>query len=245
VQPDIIPQLAKPSVADEEYGAYLRNKLEDDFEPATDHPKRETLLAIFDELIKAAGADHLDWHVHLLKAPQIVDMRTVHGNYLFVWSGLLDVVANDAELAGLLACELAHTLAHHTDPAQLTVASELLFNAAELAASLGLMFASQGIVTISGFGWMKLAYVELADLDSLDRKYSLPEEREAANIALLVVSRTPYPLYALIEFWQRAAAAPAQEETFKRISRGLSPGERAEMLEELLFHSPEIWGSYP
>jgi predicted Zn-dependent protease len=155
-----------------------------------------------------------------------------------VWSGLFDVIENDDELAGLLATELSHTLAHHTDPVQFTLASDVFFSVAELATSLGVMVASQGAVVIAGGGWMKYAYVKLSDLDCLDREYTEAYEREAVGIALLIVSRTRYSPQALLEFWKRAAVDDSQENTYQRISRGLSPRERVGMLEALLCEPP-------
>ena len=172
VQPGVIPRLAAPSPEAEQYGKYLFQKLHKDYDLDSDNQKYDKLVEVFDKLTKAAEVDHLPWNIYLLNGPEIVDIRAVHGNYIFVWSGVLDAVANDDELAGLLACELSHTLAYHTDPVEFTIASEAFFSVAELATSMGLMVASQGMVMINSQGWMKWAYVEVSDLDPLDREYS-------------------------------------------------------------------------
>ena len=197
VKPDFvrsgtIPKLAVPNAGAEEFGNALFRELCEDYDPDSDSQKHDQLVEVFNQLTKAADVDHLPWHIYLLKGSEIVDIRAVYGNYIFVWSGLLDAVENDDELAGLLAYELSHTLAYHTAPVEFTLASDVLFNVAEFATSLGLMVASQGVVVISGHGWMKLAYSEIADLDPLDREYSEEQEREAADIAFLVISRTRY-----------------------------------------------------
>jgi predicted Zn-dependent protease len=97
------------------------------------------------------------------------------------------------------------------------------------------MVASQGAVVIAGQGWMKYAYVEISDLDSLDRKYSKAHEHEAAVIALLIMSRARYSPQALLDFWKRVAVEPSQSGRFERLSRHLSPQERAAILEALLY----------
>ena len=234
VQPGTIPKLAVPNSEAEEFGKDLFQELCEDFDLDSDNQKHDKLVEVFHQLTTAAEVDHLPWHVYLLNGPEIVDIRAVHGNYLFVWSGVLDAVNNDAELAGLLACELSHTLAHHTDPVEFTLTSDVLFSVAELATSLGIMVASQGAVLISGHGWMKWAYIEVADLDPLDRKYNKEHEREAADIALLILSRTQYSAQALLDFWKRVAEDPSSHDKYERFSRGLSPQERALMLEDLL-----------
>ena len=240
VQPGVIPRFAAPSPAAEEYGEHLFYKLRKDYDLDSDNQKYDKLVEVFDKLTKAAEVDHLPWNIYLLNGPEIVDIRAVHGNYIFVWSGVLDAVANDDELAGLLACELSHTLAYHTDPVEFTIASEAFFSVAELATSMGLMVASQGMVMINSQGWMKWAYVEVSDLDPLDREYSEENEQEAAGVAFLILSRAQYSPQALLDFWKRIAAENnSVDDNFDRLSRNLSPQERAAMLEKVLLSLPE------
>ena len=239
VQPGVIPRYAGPSPKAEDYGEYLYDKLRKDYELESDIQKKDKLNVIFDKLTKAAEVDHQSWNIHLLEGPDIVDVRAVHGNYIFVWSGTLDAVANDDELAGLLAYELSHTITHHTDPVEFTLASEAFFGVAEIATSMGLMIASQGMVVISGQGWMRWAYVEASDLDPLDREYSEENQREAAGVAYLMVSRAQYSPQALVDFWKRAAEDDSEGDKYDRLSRSLSPQERATMLEEVILTIPE------
>ncbi|MCP4629947.1 MAG: M48 family metalloprotease [bacterium] len=234
VQPGVIPRLAAPGPADEEFGERLFQKLRKEYDLDSDNLKHDKLIEVFNKLTQAAEVDHLSWNIYLLNGPEIVDIRSVHGNYIFVWSGVFDAVANEDELAGLLACELSHTLAHHTDPVEFTLASEAFFGVAEIATSMGLMLASQGMVVISGQGWMRWAYVEASDLDPLDREYSEENEREAAGVAFLIVSRAQYSPQALVDFWQRAAEDDSEDDKYDRLSRNLSPPERATMLEEVI-----------
>jgi predicted Zn-dependent protease len=239
VKPDVvragtIPKLAAPNAEAEEFGNALFQELREDYALDSDSQKHDQLVEVFDQLTKAADVDHLPWHVYLFEASDIVDIRAVYGNYIFVWSGLLDAVENDDELAGLLSFELSHTLAYHTAPVEFTLASDVLFSVAEFATSLGLMLASQGVVVISGHGWMKLAYSEIADLDPLDREYNDEEEREAADISYLIISRTQYSPQALLDFWKRIAEDEPLHDKYERFSRSLSPRERAAMLEDLL-----------
>jgi predicted Zn-dependent protease len=188
-----IPKLAAPTPAAEEFGKNLFTDLQSDYELDSDKQNLDKLTEIFNHLTQAAGADQLPWHVYLFSAPEIVDVRAVHGNYIFVWSGFLEAVEEEDEIAGILACELAHVLAHHTDPVEFTIASDVFFSITEIATSIGIMIASQGMVAIAGHGWMKWAYVQAADLDHLDRIYSEELELEAASIALSIMSHTNQP----------------------------------------------------
>ena len=239
VRSGIIPKLAAPNAEAEEFGNDLFQELCQDYALDSDSQKHDQLVDVFNQLTKAADVNHLPWHIYLFKASEIMDIRAVYGNYIFVWSGLLDAVENDEELAGLLAFELSHTLAYHTAPVDFTLASDVLFNVAEFATSLGLMVASQGVVVINGHGWMKFVYSEIADLDPLDRKYSEELERDAADIAFLIISRTQYSPHALLNFWKRVAEDESLHDKYERFSRSLSPRERAAMLENLILQPPE------
>ena len=239
VQPGMIPKSAVPTPGAEDFGNALFQKLCEDYDLDSDSQKHDRLVKVFNQLTKAAEVDHLPWHIYLLNSPDIVDIRAVHGNYIFVWSGLLDAVDNDDELAGLLAFELSHTLAYHTAPVEFTLASDLLFNVAELATSLGIIVASQGTVVIGGHGWMKSVYREIADLDPLDREYSEEQERKAADIAQLIIARTQYSPQALLDFWRRAAEDDSLQVKHERFSRSLSPLKRAAMLENLILQPPD------
>lgn len=234
VEPGTIPKLAAPSPAAESFGKELFQKLRTDYELVAGNPEHAKVVEVFNQLTKAAEVDHLPWHIYLLNGSEIVDIRAVHGNYIFVWTGVLEAVENDDEFAGLLAYELSHTLAHHTDPVEFTLASDVFFNVAELATTFGVLVASQGMVAISGSGWMKWAYVEVADLDPLDREYSDELEYEAAEVALVIISRTQYSPQALPDFWKRVAADESLNDKYERLSRSRPPRERAEMMEQLI-----------
>lgn len=239
LQPGTIPTLAAPSPEAEEYGESRFQGLCKDYDLDSESDQHEKLVKIFKEIAIAAEVDHLPWHIYLLEEPEIADIRAVYGNYIFVWSGILNVIKSDDEFAGLLAYELSHVLARHTDPVKFTLTSEVLFSVAELATSLGIIVASQGAVAIGGNGWMKWAYVEITDLDPMDRKYNEDYEREAADIALSAISRTRYSSQALLDFWKRVAADKSLCEKYERFSRSLSPQQRVEILESLMVIQPK------
>jgi predicted Zn-dependent protease len=238
VEPGTIPRIDALDPAETEFGKRLFEDLCDEYRLDSDPKRTEKLTTISDHLILAAGADHLPWHIYLFDDPETVDVRAVHGNYIFVWSGFLDIAENDDEIAALMACEIAHVLARHTYPVEFTLWSDLVFDVAEIAASLAIMQATQGAVAISGRGWMKWAYVELADLDPLDREYSAEEEREATMIAIRIMDRSKYAPGAMLAFWRRVQQDEALRLRAKQLKRDLPPSERSQIIEELLLQIP-------
>lgn len=237
-EPGTIPKIDVLAPGEAAFGERIYDDLCDDYQLDSDPKRLDGLVTIFDELIQAAEADHLPWHLYLFDDPDTVDVRAVHGNYVFVWSGFLDAAENDDEIAALMSCEIAHVLARHTYPVQFTLWTDIFFDVAEMATSIAIMTASQGVVMIGGNGWMKWAYLELADLDALDREYSVEEEREATQIAMLIMERSPYSSEGMLTFWQRIGQDDGLSKKAERLRRDLSPLERTQMIEALLPQSP-------
>ena len=233
-----IPKINTFNLAEENFGQKFYKNLSKKYKLNEDPGQLERMTAVFDRLVQVAEVDHLPWHLHLFDAPDIIDVRAVHGNRLFVWSGFLDTVKNDDEVAGILACEIAHVLARHTEPVEFNIWSEIFFETTSLATSLGIMMASQGTVVIGGSGWMKWIYVEAADLDPLDREYDEALEMEATGIALLILARSEYDPTALQTFWKRIQKNPGLSKKAKGLYRDLKPKERIAMLDELMPNLP-------
>lgn len=237
IEPGTIPKIDVLAPGEAAYGKKLYEDLCDDYELDANPKRYDRLVTILDNLVQAAEADHLPWHIYLFDDPDTVDVRAVHGNHIFVWSGFLEVAENDDEIAALMACEIAHVLARHTYPVQFTLWTNIFFDVAEMATSIAIMGATQGVVAISAHGWIKWTYVELSDLDSLDREYNEEEEREAAMIAMLIMDRSKYSPEAMLTFWQRVQQDEDLLKKAERLKRDLSPLERTQLIEELL---PEI-----
>ena len=229
-----IPMSATPTVLVEEHVDEVIDDLSEDY--ALDDSSRDyyELLHLFVRLAVASGTSPDDWQVYLFDAPEIADVRAIQGNTILVWSGLFDVVDDQDEFAGLLACEMAHGLARHTDPVEFNLGSELMFGVTDIAASVGIMVLTQGVVAVSGTGMTRWLYVEAADLDELDRVYDEQQVEEMAEIALLILASSEYTPAGLLHFWRRAGAEPELSARLQRLSRNLSAGEHVAVLESAM-----------
>ncbi len=237
--PGFIPKIENVSLKEQKYGQRLFDQLREENQTTSDHPKYNQMIAAFDHLKQVAEVDHLPWRIYLFCDPNQINARAVHGNIIFVWSGLLDVAADEDEIAAILAYEMAHVLARHTLPVQYNALSDLFFQATEMAATLAILQLSQGMVMLSGSGWMKWAYTEAADLDPLDRKYSVDDEWVAAEVAFLVGKRSRYCPESILTFWKRIEENKDLRKNAKGLSRRLSPRKRLALLEELLLKLPD------
>jgi predicted Zn-dependent protease len=239
VTPGLIPKGKMITIQDEQYGEGLLAELKKKNELCTDDPRYDQLVTVCNHLTQVAEADQNPWKLHLFRNPDVIDVRAVHGNYIFVWSGLLDVAQSEDEIAAMLSYEMAHALTCHTDPVRFTLWSEVFFETASLATSMAVLYASQGTVAITGSGWMKWLYMKAADLMPLEREYSKEEEREAAEVAYMILVRSKYAPDAMVRFWKRVQENEALQGKVKRLNRDLSLEQRVALLEELL---PEYSG---
>jgi predicted Zn-dependent protease len=231
--PGDIPVASTPSTEETEAARKLFEELHSDNRLDEQSDLYLLLQNTFTRLASAAHLDRTEWHLYLFDAPETADVRAVQGNYVFVWSGIFDV-ADDDEFAGLLACEIAHTLARHTEAVKFNTASEVFFEFADLAASFGVMILSQGIITVSGSGMTRWAYVQAADLGPLDRAYTYEEERETASVAVRILAKAGYSPVALAGLWQRVADDATLRKRAKRLNRNILPDERVGVFEDAI-----------
>lgn len=229
-----LPEASAPTLLEAEHAEDVLADLSEDFEVDDSSRRYYLLLDQFSRLATASDVNPDDWRIYLFDAPDIVDMRAIPGNTLFVWSGLFEVIETPDELAGLLACELAHGLARHTDPVEFGLGTELMFGLTDIAASVGIMVLTQGMVAVSGPGMTRWLYVEATDLDELDRVYDPQQVEEMADIALLLLANADYTPDGLLGFWQRAATDPEQEQRLQRLHRKLPPAQRMALLESAM-----------
>jgi predicted Zn-dependent protease len=229
-----IPEYKEITSREEAFGLKVFKQVAKDYDIAIYHSGYETLRNILDDILLAAEADPRQWQLFLWDGDAVVDVRAVHGNYIFVWSGFLETAESDDEIAAILSCEVAHVLAGHTKPVEFTTISKIFFGAAEIATTAGLMILSQGAFTISGQGWMAPIYTDAADLDPLDREYSDMEERDAMAIAILLLERSKYPPQAMLTYWKRMENNINSNEREVLLDHGVPLRKRIALLEELM-----------
>lgn len=229
-----IPIEDAPTKADIAYGRRMLRYMLEDYPGSIDAEQAAKLDATFSELAEAAGLDPDAWNVRLLHAPAIADVRAVEGNYLFVWSGLFDLVESDDELAGLIACEIGHLLAGHAEPVRFTPLSELLFGLTDAALTVGAGMLSQGMLNLGGVGFSRSIYIDANDLNAIERAYSPEQLQEMAPIAAMLIESSTFSPEALLAFWRRVEAMDPEVAESLHLARQVPPVERVAILEAAL-----------
>jgi predicted Zn-dependent protease len=236
--PGTVPVAYVPTITEENRAQEIFVGLKEDYPLDATSLHNDELQGMFNNLASAAGIKAVNWNVHLFDDPKMVDVRAIRGNHIFVWSGVFDVVDSKDEIAGLLACEIAHGLARHNHPVEFNMATEIMFGVTDVTASLGLMILSQGAIAVNGTGMSRWLYVQAADFDDLDRVYDEQQVQEMADIAVNILAHSSYSPAALLSFWKRAEADTKMKRRVKRLSRKVSPSERVVYLETAMQGMP-------
>lgn len=149
-------------------------------------------------LTLSSSRPQIEWRFGVL-ADADVNAFAAPGGYVFVTRGLLDMLTSEAELAGVLAHEIAHVTAQHHLRA---MRNENLMNAAvEVGASVGNSVGLTGPGTRE-FGKKVVGAAKQLYARGLDKR----DEFSADEEALRLVTRAGYDPYAFVAVMQKLEA---------------------------------------
>ncbi|MEX2016732.1 MAG: M48 family metallopeptidase [Candidatus Hydrogenedentales bacterium] len=137
------------------------------------------------------GVDrNINYQFKVIDAPDTVNAFALPGGYLYVYTGLMKLIENEAELAGVMAHEIAHVTAEHHGE-QLTKQYGASFLASLLLGEDPGAIA-QGVAQVTNY--------------LVQAGYSREAEREADRIGADMLMRGGYNPNAMITFMQKMAA---------------------------------------
>lgn len=196
-----IPEAKSPSVADEQYGHKAFGEITKQYELTYDHPRYNELQEVVKKITSTINADKDPWHIYLLKADNVRNAGATRGNHIFVWTGMLNYTQNSNELAAIMAHEIAHVLAGHTDADQHEKMRELLIGLGSFA--IGAVAANA--TGIGNVGQIASQLGKKVGEGLFLNPYSQSKENEADQIGLFLMAKSKYDPQAAIDFWQRAS----------------------------------------
>tara|TARA_R110000824_G_scaffold118960_2_gene271414 strand:- start:30417 stop:31865 length:1449 start_codon:yes stop_codon:yes gene_type:complete len=133
----------------------------------------------------ATGQPDRPYRVTVLDSP-VVNAFALPGGYVYVTRGLLSLVNDEAELAGVLGHEIGHVLARHSAQRQTAA-----FGASVVGAVLGAVVGNQAVSQAVGLG-----------SQGLIAGYSRDQEYEADALGVRYLAAGGYDPYAQADFLQ-------------------------------------------
>jgi predicted Zn-dependent protease len=161
----------------------------------------------------------LPWQFGVLDAPQLNAFATP-GGYVFVTRGLVERMRSEAELAGVLAHEIAHVLQKHHLKAVQTIAQQ------KTAAGLLSMIGSGRSASMRG---MLVAVASEMYLRGLDRG----DELEADRLGVVIAARAGYDPYGLPVVLQMLQAINPEDANVSFLFKTHpAPGDRLDAIDK-------------
>jgi len=205
VPPGVVPQQLEISAEDEQYGHQVLSALTEKYRLDRNDDRVNRVRAVVDRLTAAAGAGHNPWHVYVFEDDSFKNAAATKGNYIFIWSGMVNAVQSDEELAAVLAHEIGHLLAGHAQPDPAQEVNEILAGAAGVLA--------RDVARSYGTYGMAASLIEALVSESVKGLIVNPEnqrrELEADQVGLFLMADAGYDPRKAVDFWQRAQMDPA------------------------------------
>ncbi|MEZ4753642.1 MAG: M48 family metallopeptidase [Bdellovibrionota bacterium] len=199
-----IPQPTPLSMTDEQYGHQVLGELTRKFQIDTDDTRIDRVRRIVDRLTSSSLSGSDPWHVYVLVDDEFKNAAATRGNYVFIWTAMIKELKNDDELATILAHEVAHVLAGHTNPDPSEQVNEMLS---------GIAGAATEIAVAQGSGVGALAQISASLVQELVKGFIVnpgtqKKELEADHIGLMLMAEAKYDPNKAIDFWERAQHVP-------------------------------------
>lgn len=174
------------------------------------------------------------WEFTLIDDDKTVNAWCLPGGKIAVYSGLLKLIANDAELATVLAHEIAHALAHHGAERMSRMELMQLGETGLLAAvNAGKPAATQAVGAALGLG---------AQL-GVELPFSRKQESEADHIGLILMAKAGYDPHAALDFWKKMAALSKGKSPPAFLSDHPSDDQRIADIQKLMPEAERVYAS--
>ncbi|MFP5221539.1 MAG: M48 family metallopeptidase [Acidobacteriota bacterium] len=173
----------------------------------------------------ASGEKGMQWEFHVIDNDSVPNAFCLPGGKIFVYSGLFKYVQDDAQLATVMAHEVAHALARHgAERATMELGAQiggavLSFVLSEEDPRL-VQIASQ----VWGFG---------ASLGVM-LPYSRKHEHEADAIGLHLMAKAGYDMSAAVRFWDNMRKNPQTPRTLAFLSTHPTDEKRIDRIKKTI-----------
>ena len=174
----------------------------------------------------------VDWEFVVFDDPSQINAFAMPGGKVGVYTGMLQVASNDAQIAIVIGHEIAHVAARHANE---RVSHALLLE----TGAVGLSVATKDM---EGFTRQALASAYgLGSSLGVQLPFSRLHESEADKIGLFYAARAGYDPREALRFWENMASAAGASKPPEFLSTHPSYSTRIQDLESLMPEALEIY----
>lgn len=156
---------------------------------STNTEYNEALARVGRNIKKVAEHDHFDWEFVVLESPD-VNAFCLPGGKVAVYTGIMDIMKNEAELACVVGHEAGHAIARHGG-------ERMSWSKLQTLGGLGILFGFRNETLSDIYGYGSNYGVMLP--------FSRKHEYEADTIGLILMARAGYNPKAAPQFWERCS----------------------------------------
>ena len=171
-------------------------------------------------IVAVSGLEHLDWEFKVIES-DVANAFALPGGKVAFYTGIFPYFADDDQLAVVVAHEVAHVVARHSNEG---MTQSNVANAGVVATAIGaiLVFDDEDAATLTtaaASGVLNYGFL---------LPYSRTHESEADEIGIVMMAEAGFNVDAAIPFWQKfgtnnqfafLSTHPASSERVKNISR--------------------------
>ncbi len=201
-------------------------------EPLLDNPAMQQYVSeVGMRLAQKAPRQDVPYGFTVIDAPDTVNAFALPGGYMYIYTGLMKICENEAELAAVMAHEIAHVSAKHHGEMMTRQTGMEVISAIALgenpgaAASLAKQLFTKGI----------------------SARYSRSQEREADSLGMDILYKAGYPPEAMVSFMNKLLEVDQKSgggRALPLFATHPSPEERVDLLQTLMQQYPAEVRSY-
>jgi predicted Zn-dependent protease len=208
-----------------EMGAQAYEQIVSEADISDDSDLNAVVNEVGERITAVAEDPGFDWEFTVFE-DEAPNAFALPGGKVGVNTGLFDVAENEDQLAAVMAHEIAHAVAQHSNE---RMSRQLLLQA-------GLAGAGLASDTVAQYGQLLAQAATLGVVLPFSRE----QEAEADQIGLIYMAKAGYDPRAAIELWENLQAYGG-EGAPEFLSTHPSPGNRIERLEEFMPQALEVY----
>ncbi|CAA6805689.1 MAG: Zn-dependent protease with chaperone function [uncultured Campylobacterales bacterium] len=157
---------------------------------------------VANKYVTKSGLPDFKWEFHVISDDKTINAFCLPGGKIFVYTGIMNIAKNDAQLATVIAHEVAHAIARHS--------------AERMTTQMGVNLVSQiGLASLSGnvsSGNLQLINTAFGIGSGLGvLKHSRSQESESDHIGIMIMAEAGYDPRESISFWQNMKEATSSK----------------------------------
>lgn len=156
----------------------------------------DRLNRVAPKVLRAAGEDPARWDYKVFDSKSL-NAFALPGNHFAVYTGIMDIMSNDDQLATVVGHEVAHVRANH--------GGERVSQ--QLGASVAMQAAQAAIGSGSQTGQLALGALGLGAQYGVLLPFSRKHELEADKLGILYMHRAGYDANQALTFWQKMGSS--------------------------------------